>query len=461
MLIFADSSTSEKLDFNFASEILGWFVTFDERSAQAIFEGNGEGLLIQTADSSQQVKIAIRGKQRIEPVGAAENPLVPWADRELIRLQKNLDEMFCRLNLLFIRKLPWPQGKPFAIAISHDVDLTRKFGPKSAVLSLLSGEYGKFKKSASEFLSGRSSYWTFPEFLSFYDEKKFKSTFYFLARAREDRSYRYTIRSQKFRKLFEKILASGHEIGLHSSKYAFEKPKRIWNEKERLENVLGSEVKGVRQHFLRLKFPDAWRIFADAGFRYDSSAGFNEKIGFQMGTCFPFNPERLKNSQQQPFYEIPFALMDYAWVNYEQDLEAGRAILRQLAGEIQECQGVLHILWHPSNLAEPRFQPYWQELFHWLSKQPFYSDTLGNIIDWWDKRRAVQLTRTGRSGKELVFSLSSPAAFSGMVLEMLACQKIEPVQGVLKVEPRGKKKHWLHLEPLSAGENPVKIRIEL
>ncbi len=459
MLIFPDLNTSEKLDFGLASDILGWFVTPDKRRAQAIFEEKAGCLAVRTAGSSQQVNIPIRGKLMIEPGVGPNNPLVPWLDRELMGLQQSVDELFLGFGRPFIRKLPWPQGKPFALAISHDVDLTRKFGPKGALLSLLTGEFGKFQKSALELFSRQNRYWTFPELLSFYTEKKFKSTFFFLARSREDRSYRYNINSGKFRKLFRQILASGHEIGLHSSKYAFEKPEKIVKEKQRLENILGSEAKGVRQHFLRLKFPDAWPVFADAGFGYDSSAGFNEKIGFRMGTCFPFTPDNLKNTSMQTFYEVPFVLMDYPWANSRENLNTNGTVLQQLANEILKCQGLLHILWHPSNLAETEFQPFWQELFQWLGNQTFYSDSLENIVDWWDKRRAVRLTRIDRSGGETDFYLNAASSLSELVLEVVSGRKIESIRGVQTIERRGEKKYRLHLEPLRAGENRVTIGI--
>ena len=109
-------------------------------------------------------------------------------------------------------------------------------------------------------------YWKFDELLELYNRIGVNSTFFFLAKPWEGMSYRYNIRHGKFHRLFSDIRQSGHEIGLHSSRFAFDRPKKYYDEKVKLENTLGSSVYGVRQHFLRLKFPTCWQYFENAGF---------------------------------------------------------------------------------------------------------------------------------------------------------------------------------------------------
>ena len=79
----------------------------------------------------------------------------------------------------FVRILPWPGGQPFAIAYTHDVDLTRGASLKKRVmhrgLDLIS-RIGAGSESAAELKSEiteeDAQVWTYPQLLGLYEKHK-------------------------------------------------------------------------------------------------------------------------------------------------------------------------------------------------------------------------------------------------------------------------------------------------
>ena len=47
---------------------------------------------------------------------------------------------------------------------------------------------------------------------------------------------------------------------------------------------------GGRQHYLRWKSPDTWRILEKTGLKYDVTLSFADHEGFRCGICFPYKP---------------------------------------------------------------------------------------------------------------------------------------------------------------------------
>ena len=72
----------------------------------------------------------------------------------------------------------------------------------------------------------------------------------------------------------------GWEIGLHPSWNAHADLDEIIYQKQQLENVLGHSIQSVRQHFLKYDPLHTYSIQSLAGFKYDSTMGFqlNEQL---------------------------------------------------------------------------------------------------------------------------------------------------------------------------------------
>lgn len=81
-------------------------------------------------------------------------------------------------------------------------------------------------------------------------------------------------------------------------------------EKNRLEEIIGRDVLGCRQHLLRFEVPTTWRIQEKAGFVYDTTLSFADHDGFRCGICLPSEPYDLVENRILSLWEIPLTVMD-------------------------------------------------------------------------------------------------------------------------------------------------------
>ena len=446
-----------KASLNFISQTLGLFTSSSPEEAHLnlrISSSCSEQLLnsaLHLGETELLRKIIYSLEFQNKP--ETENNRMPCLDELIKGVNKKITDYCEQRNIPFIRKLPWSAGKPFAVALTHDVDLSRKYGLKRLGQLLLSRQFKESKNGAIQLISRKNSYWTFPEIIKLYRKKHWKATFYFLARIREDCGFRYNINSPKFRSLFRDLLSEGHEIGLHTSKYAFDYPQRIVKEKKRLEKVLGIRAEGVRQHYLRLQFPEAWQIFEEAGFNYDTSSGFSEYSGFRAGTSFPFAAFNSAKNKLYQLYEIPFSIMDYSCVHPQDSEENNWQRFLEIAENVGKVGGLLNILWHPSNLAEPLFRPYWERMLEWLEQQDFYQDTLQGIIKWWKMRNQVNMKEVLFRDSGFDFTLSSEENIQNLALEIHSAPLIISEDKNVHLSRIDRKTSRVVIHKLNSGHN--------
>lgn len=75
--------------------------------------------------------------------------------------------------------------------------------------------------------------------------------------------------------MIQEIDRRGWEIGLHPSWYSFDDSDELKKQKQALGNALGSEIVSVRQDYLHYDISVTPVVHAAAGFKYDSTLGFN------------------------------------------------------------------------------------------------------------------------------------------------------------------------------------------
>jgi peptidoglycan/xylan/chitin deacetylase (PgdA/CDA1 family) len=247
-------------------------------------------------------------------------------------------------------RVKYPNNHKFAVCLTHDVDDI--FPPTKHILvsSLYLMKSLDFNQIGQQVLWKFSEKWPSP-YLNFRKimeiESKYnaKSTFYFMATEQDPNRFRYKI--EELEDEVKDIVNSGWDIGLHVGYYSFNNLEDIIAEKERLEKVLGKEVIGCRNHYLLFKVPDTWQILARAGFKYDTTFGYTDTIGFRNGMCHPFRPVNLNNNHQINIMEVPLNIMDATLtnglcLNYNKVLNQ----IKQLVDSVEACNGVLTVLWH-------------------------------------------------------------------------------------------------------------------
>jgi len=244
---------------------------------------------------------------QLEPV-----PLkCPLVDRIALFFKNLVLSLFPELKSLVVP--PWPNERLFAACLTHDIDILtwgtlenarRRFRmafskgfaslhrAKHLALGfeeIIRGLAGRYRINCELDLSS---------WLSIESLKGVKACYYFahtLHRDVNDTIYSYEdyvlFGGQKItvQNVIGILSSAGAEIGLHASIASSKNPKLIKKEKKLLEGVLGGPVFGVRQHYLRMRYPQTLAAQCSAGFFYDATIGYNRHIGFKAGTSFPYN----------------------------------------------------------------------------------------------------------------------------------------------------------------------------
>ncbi|NQT71763.1 MAG: hypothetical protein HQ553_03210 [Chloroflexi bacterium] len=270
-----------------------------------------------------------------------------------------------------VSKPEYPEGRKFAICLTHDVDDI--YPPLMHVLASVyhCAKYRDFGKLPNQFmwrLRGKSSspYRNFSEIMELEDKYNAKSSFYFMATKKDLRRLRYDIEELQNELRF--IDGSGWDIGLHIGYYSFDDLAEIVNEKERIEEVLGKPIIGSRNHYLRFKVPDTWELLANAGFKYDTTLGYTDMIGFRNGMCHPFRPFNLNSGKELNILEIPLNIMDGTLFQYmHMNMDEAWEITQALIDTVEAVGGVLTVLWHNDIFGWP-YRKKWAEFYEWLLK---------------------------------------------------------------------------------------------
>ena len=256
-------------------------------------------------------------------------------------------------------RVKYPDNHRFAVCLTHDVD--EVFPPIIHMLlsSLHSAKSLKFSQIGQQVLWKFSRRWPSPyrNFRHIIElERKYnaRSTFYFMATERDPIRFRYSI--EDIEDDLKYITDSGWDVGLHIGYYSFDNLDSVIAEKNRLEKVLGKNVIGCRNHYLRFRVPDTWEILAQAGFKYDTTFGYSDATGFRNGMCHPFRPVNLNNNRQIDIMEIPLHIMDARFMGSLGFTPVTNEVLRQiekLVDSVEECNGVLTVLWHNDSFSCP------------------------------------------------------------------------------------------------------------
>lgn len=260
-----------------------------------------------------------------------------------------------------IRFRYWPDGAPFAAALSHDVDRLR--GPtrrevfKSWLRPSPSGARARYK--LRDFARGSAPLEPMPAIREAEEAAGGASTFFVGSVRRGPMDFAYDL--DDVAGLIGEIKAAGREVGLHGSYYTDAAALR--EERELLAGATGREVAGVRGHYLRLGGDEGWRAAEAAAFAYDASFGFANEVGLRAGAALPYRPFDGAAERPHDFVEVPPAVMDGTLFQYKR-LGPGRALAAtlRLVAEAAACGGLCSLIWHYRAFRGGTF-PEWGAVF--------------------------------------------------------------------------------------------------
>lgn len=338
---------------------------------------------------------------------------IPTIDRDIVKLKKNTGK---RLHVP-----PWPNGKRFALCLTHDVDFVSRISlsAKAARQSfggLLKSKSTPLKKavklvrlggqfSLQRFLlAGKDDpFWQYEKWLALEDRFGFHSTFYFfpspLLRIHEwDCSYqlsdtvKYRDKKMTVVEMIREIKKSGWEIGLHGSYYSAFDQDLLSFQKKAVEDAAGESIISTRQHYLHYDVRITPKLQANAGFKTDSTQGFNRSVGFRSATSYPYYCWDFEQESAMPVLEIPQHIMDGGLftenaLEYNIDLAIKHSI--QLMDEVESVGGCLTLSWHPHNITNEMWWNVYKSLLEEASRRNAWGCSAGELYHWWKEREKI------------------------------------------------------------------------
>lgn len=296
----------------------------------------------------------------------------------------------------------WPEGKPFAMYLSHDIDKVSNQQTYHQVLRATEDRARLKRKVWFRNLKGR--YPAAPDLketievgLEIENKHKVVSSWFFttypIARAEEfDCVYqpsdpcRYQGRETTIKAVMADLVAQGHDVGLHGSYWSARQPGMLKEQREQLSRDSGLSITTTRQHWLHFDIDITPQLQSEAGIVVDGTFGFNRHLGFRAGTSLPFFWPNLD------LLELPLVIQDVAVFSpaaMELDLSTACKVCDQIVEEVASVGGCVGTLLHPEQF------PLITELNRWyddliakaLSKGAWVT-SLAEINDWWRARAA-------------------------------------------------------------------------
>jgi peptidoglycan/xylan/chitin deacetylase (PgdA/CDA1 family) len=363
--------------------------------------------------------------------GLAEVPVVNLYARVLAQA---LVEVAGDAGLPLMRKLPWPHGQRYAVVLSHDVDDAGRFSPRQgfrlaaraaaqrSARGMARGAYYALTGLGHSLGRRPDPYWNFEAVMDLEARAGFRSTFFFVAEAESARrDPPYEVDSPRIRGLLGRLRAGGWEIGVHGSFDSYLDADVLAAHRGKLERLAGGMVRGVRQHYLRLRVPDTFRAQVDAGFVYDGTVGYRGAVGFRAGAAFPYHPFDPVAGRQLALLELPLTVMDGP-LFWQLGLAQREAIERTLAllETVGSAEGLAVLLWHQRVWYEKRY-PGWRRVYeravgHLCDEGLAWVATAGQVADWWLAREAVRLEVVSVKGRTHRWRYRVGQAIEGLVL---------------------------------------------
>ncbi len=260
----------------------------------------------------------------------------------------------------------WPDGRPFALFLSHDVDqihdreLFRVLADLNHVRRIWTqGEKGDvalaLRRVARALVAPKPAEKDFGTILEIEARHGFRSTFFVLHDPYWSRNGpRYRLTCPEIRRIADLVRGAGCEIGLHGGYLRFNQADGYRESRAALRDALGVDAVGIRNHFLRFSGAETWAAQEAAGFRYDATFGWADQLGPRDGQRLPFVPAG------RSILELPLTVMD---VTLFRNLGlAGEAALDAAWRAIEpvvQAGGLVTLLWHNNYFNEPEYRD-WQ-----------------------------------------------------------------------------------------------------
>ena len=279
-------------------------------------------------------------------------------------------------------KIEYPDNRRFAVCMTHDYCRIRPTNLEILYEAARALRRLHFRKSLTILLSRvikkLNPILDLTRVMDLEEKYGAKSSFYFLALDKGNLGFSYKI--DEIKEELRDITNRGWEIGLHIGYEAYTEKNQLRKEKENLEKVIGRPIIGCRNHGLVFQVPTTWELLKEAGFKYDTTFGYADCVGFRNGMCHPFKPFNLNNNEYIDIMEIPLIIMDETLITYMRlDLTKIWDITKELIDTVEKCRGVITILWHGDVLLSGGMGKLYERILQYCHEKNAWVTSAENI----------------------------------------------------------------------------------
>lgn len=345
-----------------------------------------------------------------------------------------LRELMLEAGVPVVEVAPSPYGHDFSVCLTHDIDfvgIRRHFldhtmwgfllrATAGALVRFVQGSlsFGRLLQSWKAALLlpfvyaglARDFWMCFDWFLRI--ERGLKPTYFFIpfrkragdrvnAPNGRRRACAYDITD--IPELASRLQRDGCELGVHGID-AWHDISKSREEYKRVETVSGAPAMGIRMHWL-LRDDNTYRVLDEAGYDYDSTAGYNETPGYRCGTTQVFKPLTARQ-----LLELPMHIQDGAlFYTKRMGLRESEAweLCTQFIANARRFGGVLTLLWHDRSPGPERF---WGEFYarlvdHLKTLRVWFAHG-SEVVAWFRRRREVKFESVHPSDGTVTAKLS-------------------------------------------------------
>jgi hypothetical protein len=159
--------------------------------------------------------------------------------------------------------------------------------------------------------------------------------------------------------------------------------------------LLGAPVRGLRFHYLRMRWHEVVGRLDRLGIAYDTTLGFSDRPGPRAGFSFPFTPWNVETGQPAGFLELPLLLMDATLAErryMDLSARAARKEIDQVLDRLAEVGGGAAVLWH-NDRFDPVYGRGWgkayEHLLDGILARGGTAGTAASLNDWWRAERCA------------------------------------------------------------------------
>lgn len=305
----------------------------------------------------------------------------------------------------------WPENRRFCLFLSHDIDqihdreLFRVLADLNHVRRMITqGEKGNvnlaLRRVGRAMFSPQPAEQGFRTILEIEARYGFRSTFFVLHDPYWSRNGpRYRLECPELRRILDLIREVGGEIGIHGGYSRFNNGALYKESREAIRNLFGVDAVGIRNHLLRFSYPETWRAQEAAGFEYDATYCYPDRLGIREGHTVPFFPVDPDTGKALDLLVLPLTVMDVTLfrklgLDGSQALEAAWTAVQPVI----QAGGVVSLLWHNNFFNEPEYHEWqwvYEQLLERLAALKPWCATGAEIATWWRAEGGAQRLDVG------------------------------------------------------------------